>query len=146
MAKTNYTKVEEALDEGLRQLTKDKLHTLADSISTISAEGIEKVDIANRKKLIAALKFELNWMAKQDTALHQKLGLKKSEIKRLLETKEKLTSDDFEKIKQIKTKIDELKKELAEKSPVSDDQLIEKERTKHINKRFNTNDKWLPLH
>lgn len=146
MAKTNFTKVEEALDEGLRQIIKDKLHSLTDSISNISTQGVEKADLASKKQLIAALKFELNWMAKQDPSLHHKLGIKKSEIKKLIETKEKLTQEDFEKIKFIKEKIDVLKKELEEKSPESNDQLIEKERIKHINKRFNTNDKWLPLH
>lgn len=141
MAKTNFTKVEGALEEGMRQMIVQHLHTLADSISNTKPK-----DETSQKKLMAALKFGLNRMEKQDAELYKKLGISKVELKKLIEKKEILSDEDFEKIKSIKAKVEALKKELEEKSPESNDQLIEKERVKHINKRFNTNDKWLPLH
>ncbi|HRD55328.1 MAG TPA: hypothetical protein PLC42_02920 [Parachlamydiaceae bacterium] len=146
MAKTNFTKVEEALAEGMRKMTMEHVHALADSISEINAKGFEKTEAETKNKLIAILKFELNWLGKQDPELHKKLGIKRSEIKKLIDKKEKLTAENFEKIKSIKEKLEQLKKELNEKSPQTNEELIEKERTKHINKRFNKNDNWLPLH
>lgn len=146
MAKTNFTKVEEALDEGMRKMMMEHVHVLADSISEINSKGFEKAEDETKNKLIAILKFELNWLDKQDSELHKKLGIKRSEIKKLIENKDHLTEEDFEKIKSIKNKLEELKKILSEKSPQSDEELIEKERIKHINKRFNKNDDWLPLH
>ncbi len=144
MAKTNFTKVEEALDEGMRKMTMQHLHSLADSLSSIHSSDI-KNNLEAQRKLITVLKFELNWMHTHDISLHKKLGIKKSEISALLEKKEALTAEDFEKIKQLKEKIDALKKEMSAETTVTDDQLIEKERLKHVNKRFNVNDNWLPL-
>lgn len=143
MAKTNFTKVEAALDEGMRKMTMQHLHALTDSLSSINTDEI-KTNIEAQKKMITILKFELNWMHTHDISLHKKIGIKKSEIDALL-SKPSLELEDLEKIKDIKAKIDTLKKEISEESSVTDDQLIEKERIKHINKRFNVNDKWLPL-
>lgn len=146
MAKTNFTKVEGALDEGLRQMTVQHLHALADSIKGLRVENIEKSDIASQKKIIAILKFELTWMESNNISLPKDLGVTKSEIKKIIEKAPPLESQDFEKIKTIKNYLETLKKELEKALPQSNDEIVEKERVKHINKRFNTNDKWLPLH
>lgn len=146
MAKTNFTKVEEVLEEGLRQMTVQHLHTLADSLSNIDSQKIDKSDAASLKKLITILKFELNWMETHDISLEKRIGIKKSDIKKLIEKAPPYSEEDLEKLKEIKEKIQNLKSELEKKSPVTNAQLVEKERKKHINKRFNTNDKWLPLH
>lgn len=144
MAKTNFTKVEDALNEGLLQMTVQHLHALADSIKGLGSEDIEKSDIAAQKKIIAILKFELTWMESNNITLSKDLGVTKSEIKKIIEKALPLQPQDFEKIKLIKNYLETLKKALEKKQ--SNDQLVEKERVKHINKRFNTNDKWLPLH
>lgn len=146
MAKTNYSKVEEALTEGMRQMMVQHLHSLADSLSDIDSKNFEDVSIASQKKLIAVLKFELNWIQKQDANFYKKMELSKSEVKKLIEKSEPLTKEDFETIKKVKAKIDEIKLEIEAKTPQTNEELIEKERVKHINKRFNKNDNWLPLH
>jgi len=146
MAKTNFTKVEEVLEEGLRQMTVQHLHALADTLSNMDSEGIEKSDSDFLKKLITILKFEVNWMETHEISLEKRIGIKKSDIKKLIEKKPPFNAEDFDKIKEIKEKIEMLKAELEKKSPETNDQLVQKERVKHINKRFNTNDKWLPLH
>lgn len=143
MAKTNFTKVEEALAEGMRQMTKQHLHKLADSIHEVESAKSEKSLIEAKKKLVAILKFEFNWMEKQDNTLYQKLGISKDEIKKIFETKDALTDEEFNRVKTLHEKLAELKKESP---PKSNDELIEKERVKHINKRFNVKDDWLPLH
>lgn len=147
MAKTNFTKVEEALAEGMRQMTMQNLHKLADSIQAVESADTKESMAEAKKKLITILKFEFNWMEKQDNTLYQKLGITRDEIKKILSQKENLTDEEFNHVKTIHEKLTELKKELEKVSPTkSDDELIEKERVKHINKRFNVKDDWLPLH
>lgn len=139
MAKTNYTKVEEALNEGMLKMTMQQLHSLVDG----------KTDEAKQDqgKLLALLKLDLRWIAKTDPSLFSKLDIKKEEIKNFFDNPTLITSEDWKNLIQLKTQIDQLKKELIASQPSeSNEQLIEKERVKHVNKRFNTNDKWLPLH
>lgn len=150
MAKTNYTKVEEALTEGLRKLTISQLIEMADAASksktdTAPVETPARLD-AIQKALVSALKRDLERLHKQDTNVYEKIGVKKKEIKKFIDNPNTLTPEEWESIKQIKDKIDIYKKELTSSLPkVSDDQIVEGERVKHINKRFNINEKWLPL-
>ncbi len=136
MAKANYTKVEEALDEGLRKMTMQQLHALADGKTDEAKES--------QGKLIATLKLDLRLIAKTDAALFAKLEIDKIQTKKLLENPSTLTPEDWKGLIQLKERIDVWKKEFT--ALQTNDQLIEKERVKHINKRFNTNEKWLPLH
>lgn len=139
MAKANYTKVEEALNEGMLKMTMQQLHALADG----------KTDEArkNQGKLLAILKIDLRWIAKTDPSLFTKLAIKKDEIKKLFENPSSITPEDWKNLIELKERIDQCKKELfASKPGETNEQIIEKERVKHVNKRFNTNEKWLPLH
>lgn len=145
MAKTNFTKVEEALVEGLRKLTISQLIEMADAASK---EG--KVILATKtleaiqKASLNAIKRDLQKLHKQDPQIYTTIGIKKADIKNFIE--KSLTDEEWESIKQIKNKLDAYKKEISSKGPQgSDDQIIESERLKHINKRFNVNEKWLPL-
>lgn len=138
MAKANYTKVEEALNEGLLKMTMEQLHALTD--------GKPQDKDREQGRLVAALKFDFEWISKNDPSIFTQLGLKKSEMKELLKTPSELTPDDWKALLVLKSRIDGYKKEFCAQHPAQDDQqLIEKERIKHINKRFNTNEKWLPL-
>jgi len=141
MTKTNFTKVEEALNEGLRKMTASHLLEMADSSAKTGGVTSNPFQAAI-KRLIALLKHDLKQLEKQDPDFYQNLGLKKPGLKKLLSDPEHLTPEDWESIKQIKEKIDQYK----QKTPApADEQIIQKERRKHINKRFNINEKWLPL-
>lgn len=145
MAKTNYTKVEGALDEGLRKITVNKLLDIADEVEgTKDKEAEAKTTL--EMQLLTALHQELKHLHKQGKDPYKKLGINKKEIKNFIEKAETLTTEDWAKIKELKGKIDEFRKELDKLSQVSDADLVDQERRKHINKRFNTNEKWLPLH
>jgi len=150
MAKTDYTKVEEALIAGLTKLTMRNLLELADraQASTGAQAETDAIIIPEaRRMVIAALRQDLKALKRKDTKVYSKLGIPKDGIQRLLENPETLTPEDWQKIKEIHQKVMEYKKELLSKlPPVTDDQLIAAERKKHINKRYNTNEKWLPLH
>lgn len=89
---------------------------------------------------------QLAWFKKKKIKdIYTQLTTTKKEITDL-EAKKILTDDDQKRILEILEKSKKLKEELLQKLGVgNDDALIEKERKKHINKRFNVKESWLPL-
>lgn len=160
MGKTNYTKVDSMLENNLRRMTVEHDLKSAEQLSkhnpgTTPAEGVtpsdspagSAVDLA-QNRLIAALQRDLKKLQLADhKTMYDTLALKKNEIRKKIEHPEKLTPEEWETLKQIKEKIDQYRSELKAKLPAaSNDAIVEAERHKHINKRFNVNEKWLPLH
>jgi len=146
MAKTNYTKVEEALAEGLRKIDKTRLLEAVPASKASTSPALSAGEIALRKQLIAALHVDLAYLLKEGFNLYGKEKITKNEIKKFKENPAQLSSEEWEKIKKIKENVDQFKKELEKKiKSASNDDLIEKERRKHVTKRFNVNEKWLPL-
>lgn len=149
MAKTNFTKVEEALISGLTKMKMRQLLELADKAqSTGDHADTDAILIPEaRRMIIAVIRQDLKSLKRKDTKVYVKLGLKKEGLQKLLDNPANLTADDWQKVKEIHSKVTEYKKELLKKLPeVTDDQLVDSERKKHINKRYNINEKWLPLH
>lgn len=150
MAKTNYTKVEEALIAGLNKMTMRHLLELADRAQAGTGPQAETDAFLipeARRLVIASVRQDLKSLKRKDTKIYVKLGIAKEGVQKLLESTTNLTSEEWQKIKEIHLKIIEYKKEIARKIPQpTDEQLIEAERKKHINKRFNIKEKWLPLH
>jgi carbamoylphosphate synthase small subunit len=141
MPKTNFTKVEEVLEQGLRKMSIDQL--FEDSAKQKGTQADK-----NQKKLIEAVQRDVKFLdAKKHKVLYDGLGMKRQEIRTLLDNGARLTPAEWEKVKQIKEHIDKYRREVLAQLPVStDDRLVEQERVKHIHKRFNVNDGWLPLH
>ena len=53
----------------------------------------------------------------------------------------------WKKIKRLKEQMDKHRAELAEPMEEGiDEKIVEAERLKHINKRFNVREGWMPLH
>lgn len=139
MAKTNFKKVEESLDQGLRQIEIERLLDITDGVATA-----EQVSL--RGQLLAFLQIELKSMLHKGHNLYQKFNIDKGELKKYAEDPMSLKAEDLEKLKKYKEQIDQFRVELAKSEPtVSDEDVVDAERRKHINKRFNTNEKWLPL-
>ena len=64
----------------------------------------------------------------------------------MLEGPGELSEFDWEVLEMILTRADTIKKEMKKKAgALEDEELVEEQRTKHLTKRFNVNDKWLPL-
>lgn len=140
MSKTNYTKMEEALNEGLLKMSVSRLLDL-----TNAALDLDQAHSIGQ--LLALLNHEMKILKNHGIDPYEKLGIDKKTLKKLIDNPNHLTAQDFEQIKKLKGKIEEFKKEIESKLPqVTDDELVSKERRKHINKRFNVNEKWLPLH
>lgn len=155
MAKTNYTKVDSILENNLRRMTVEHTLNTTDPLPKSpenpanAAENTtaSPVDLA-QNRLITALQRDLKKLhLSEHKKMYESLSMKKNELRKKIEHPEKLTPEEWEQLKQIKEKIDKYRKELKEKLPAtSDDAIVEAERNKHINKRFNVNEKWLPLH
>ena len=149
MAKTNYTKVEESLAEGMRKIEVDKLLTIADE----NAAKKPKKTTAQTPKVDAANLHRLNWIHRELKVLQKaekdpyiRLGISKEEVTKFLNDPLLLTPEDWEKTKSIKEKITNYKAELnKEATNASDDDLINRQRKNQTTKRFNVNDKWIPL-
>lgn len=144
MSKTNFSKVESALEEGLRQITIKKLFKLADEASGIDPTTKLETDSVltlEQKRLLRALELNLERLQSKETGIFSKLGIKKSAFKVLLAIPSE--PKNWEVLQEIYTR----SKELIKKHfpTLTDEAQIEKELDRHINKRFNVNEKWLPL-
>ena len=153
MSKTNFTKVEEALDRGLLKLTIQHLFDLAESAAAGEPDSTQQLSPKKAAKraeaeshMLNLLLLELERLHKKDKKIYAEMGIKKKELDNYIKNPTGMQKEDWQKISGIKNKIQEYRQKSKESLPKDiDDQIIEKERLKHINKRFNVNEKWLPL-
>jgi hypothetical protein len=155
MPKTNYTKVEEFLGQGLRKMMVEDLLNKTKNVNKPLNPEIQYAPeipknnalIKAQQHLISALKRDLTRLQKKDQEVFTKLKIKKKQFKMMIEHPENLRPEDWETLKQIKIQVDQYKAELLKQIPqATDENLVDIERNKHINKRFNVNEKWLPLY
>lgn len=142
MAKTNFTKVEDALNDGMKRMAVKKL--------------LEEADIATGKKappkedtslILTAVKHDLKWLAKQNPEIYKELSLDKQKTHDLLKAQPPFNQEQMTELKQVKEKIEHYKVKIKAQSPESDNErIVQEEKKSQKNKRFNVRDKWLPLH
>lgn len=140
MAKTNFTKAEEALAKAMEQMQIEDLLERADKASGKPSTSVAK----ERLQTMNALKRDLRRLQINDPGIFKKLGFKKKDFNKLLENIAHLTEEEWDKIIVFKNAVDKLIKELP-KQKDSNEKLIEDQRHRHITKRFNVSEKWLPL-
>lgn len=133
MSKTNYSKVEKALEEGMLRMKTESLLEEADALKNPSGKLSEEEE--EHALLLSQLQEELKQLKKEDAKAYKKLAFHKLDLKKL----------EWKEIQEVQHRLDQYKKELPAKMQVSDQSLIDAEREKHLNKRFNVNDKWIPL-
>jgi len=144
MAKTNFTKVEEALNEGLRKMNVGKLlDQTEDKKAATREEPTAKKLTQDQHSLVTKLQIDMKYLKKAAQDFYEKLKINKSELKRMLQDPSELSLQDWDKLKKYKEQIDAFRKE--SETSESNDKAIELERRKHVNKRFNINNDWLPL-
>lgn len=147
MAKINFSKVEKSFDNAVQRLFIENLTELGaianmvqDSQVPTSSHAIEEV--------IAKFQKQLKKIKEQDLLMFNKLNLTPEEEQRFYLPSTEYTQQDWLRLKEFKQRIEELKRELCGQetiNPDHDDQIT-KERRRHVNKRFNVRDGWLPLH
>lgn len=126
-----------------------ELLTLADQAASFGDVTLETSipSVQARTIILSMMESDLKTLSKVKEANISSLGITMKELKSTLDKVKDLKLEDWNKLKKIRERVQEYKKELADKIPhLTDEQLVEIERQKHINKRYNTRDKWLPLH
>ena len=147
MAKTDFSKAEDSFSESLKKFSLEKLLDLADAAQGNPTSPSSHHISQARTRIIILLRLELNRLYKINRELFHKLGKSKKELNAFLEKTNHSDTAYWEEIKSLKEKVDALLKEAAQIAPIhTNDDIINQERHKHINKRYNVNDKWLPLH
>lgn len=146
MAKVSFTKAEQSFDRAVRQLLIDNLSEIA-TIVDVAHDKDKKISSEALAELIAKFNKQLQKIRKNDTGLYQKLALSAEDEKRLSKPSTEYIQADWLFMKELKLRIDELKSELYGKGApdTTQEAQVEKERKRHINKRFNIRDGWLPL-
>jgi hypothetical protein len=146
MSKTNFSKVEKSLEEGMIKIKSQNLLKEADAASghKENESKIPPKEVCNA--VLNNLERELKKLKKEDEESYKKLALPKIDLKKLITNPSLLTPQDWKEVKNIKDRLNQYKKDLASQLPQETDQdLIDHERTKHVNKRFNVSKKWIPL-
>lgn len=147
MGKTNFSKVEKALEEGMIRLKSETLLKEADALKgTVQLpDKLPPKEVCNT--MLASLERDLKKLRKEDQVFYKKLVFHKVDLKKLITNPSLLTPEDWKTIKEIKERVEIHKKELAAKLPIESDQdIVEHERKAHLNKRLNvSNKKWIPL-
>ena len=152
MGKINFSLVEQALEEGIRRFGIKQLLHLADLSGTLGTGKDPRQASAFDDKEIRSLTLmtvaqNLRILYKYDPEVYKKLAINRRNLEDLADHPENLQPTDWEKIQEIRKKIEAFRKELHKKvEAMSDEELIQSEKKKHIYKRFNVNEDWLPLH
>lgn len=146
MPKVNFTKVENAFDRAKQKLFIDQLSELA-SIANLIQDPKANLTSQTIADIIGKFQKELKKLKKNDPKLYTQLHLTAEDEKRFFIPSDQFLQEDWVKLRSLKTRIDELKKELYGEEVLNAeyDSQVAKERRKHINKRFNIRDGWLPL-
>lgn len=138
MSKTNFSRAEESLAAILEKMKVEELLSRADK-----AAGKEKLPVSKEKiQIVHTLQRQLKYLHRNDPEIYKKLKVKRKDLERVLEHIDNLTDAEWSQLITFKEKINAYMKSLASET---DEKIVESERHKHINKRFNVSDKWLPL-
>jgi multidrug efflux pump subunit AcrB len=146
MPKISFVKVEQMFSETLRQIRIDRLTDLS-AIVMLTQNPDAKLNKVSSQQILKKIQVELEGMKKNDLTIYQSLELTADEEKRLFDFERKFSSEDWDRLKRLRDKIEELKKELLGHSAPDEkfDEQVKKERIKHKDKRFNVREGWLPV-
>lgn len=146
MPKVNFSKVEKSFDRALQKLLVDNLSELA-AIANVIQDPQKSITSKTIEDIIIRFQKQLKKMKKSDPIFFQKLNLSPEEEERFSHPHAEYTQQDWDRLRTLKLRIDEVKHELygEDSINVENDTHVEKERKKHIHKRFNIREGWLPL-
>lgn len=155
MAKTNFTKVEELLQDSIVKKQVENWGKMADIAQQVvrpemrklvekASLAAEKVEIDKKALVHALTRAKKDY---KDPKFYEAIGISPEELDALLKNPKELKSEDWNRLQDIRSKVAAYKKSDIEQhiEKSGDDAIVNEERRKHINKRFNVRDKWLPL-
>lgn len=152
--KQNFSKAEEALANRLKQMEVDHLNKLAEIAQRVGKPElrnmIEKAALAANKTALerkAVFHFVKEGLKKyKEPVVFTAVGTTLDEVQKVVQQTEPLSNEQWQLLTKVKESMQSAKQRYLQGHPgINDNQIVEKERKKHINKRFNVNEKWLPL-
>lgn len=146
MAKVDYTKTEQLLQEGLLKMSIAHLLHLADVASTVGSQ--KKKNLINEETINALKKLEHDLMLikTKEPDVFAKLEISDDDLHRLFDSPSSLSPKDWQKLRELFNKTTEIKAALKSHHKVlSNEEIVNAQRKKQKTKRFNVNDKWIPL-
>lgn len=128
MAKPSFSKIEELLDETFRKIFIERLAELA-TIVTLINNPDSNLSPKYVNDIILKFQIELRKLKDHDKKLYERLELSSDEEKSFMRTASEFSVKDWERLKTLKNKIQELKTELfGESAPTEEDEkYIEKQ-------------------
>lgn len=155
MAKTNFTKVEELLQDAITKKQVENWGKQADIAQKVerpemrklvekASQASEKIEVDKKALIHALTRAKKDY---KDPQFYELIGISADELSALLANPKELKQEDWNRLQTIRTLVAEYKKKDIEKhvDKSGDEAIVNDERRKHINKRFNVRDKWLPL-
>ncbi len=140
MGRTNFRKAEDSFAETMNRFAKEQLLAEADQAKGVAAKEPQGIE---RKRLLKILLVKMKRVAQTQPELYNSLGVTRKELQGWAIDPSKMSEEEWKKLEKA---YEILTKTAEEKVPESvNDTLVQEERHKHINKRFNVNDRWLPL-
>jgi len=146
MAKTNYEKVMSVLDDEIKKLQVSELLQESDIVSgKTTLQEAEKLQGERQKKLLLkAIDLQLKDLPLDSAGLKEKLGIHLDGVKKLLKHPDLIQEEHWTALAKISKKLNAYMNEQAP-NKIDNEKLVEEQRKRHINKRYNIQEKWLPL-
>lgn len=142
MAKADFSKAEESFQRELEQFKIDKI--IEDTENHENSNAIQQFRMINR--LLTLIQYEIKGLKRKGINCYEILKIDKNTLKSFIKDPNTVSVDNWKMLREWKEQIDALKKTEEGKALVTtDEDIVDKERKVHINKRFNVSDKWLPL-
>ncbi len=148
MGKIEFSKIEEALTDALRQSYIQRLAELAVLAHLVRGEET-RFDPQKRHDIFCYFQEEIRKLQEKDPRLYRALNVSQEAEELLLSQQPMPNQTHWSALQELQANLQELKKQLQGGNPsITPDQevQIEQERKKHIYKRFNVKEGWLPLH
>jgi hypothetical protein len=144
MAKVNYQKVEEQLAAGLRKMQVQRLLEQAKEAQEKGGNTPQAEEPQAKAEPVAVVADKQASKQKLQTAVKSNLErlLKKADDKPLVENPGEVNTEEWQSLKKMSK---ELKTEEKEPEAEKNEALLAQQKKRSVNKRFNVQEKWLPL-
>lgn len=140
MTKVDFNKAEDAFDKALQKMFIDHLAKLVAAVDEVQNYQAAPSN-QTMEEMIGRFQKELLKIKQEDPKLYEKLNLSPEEEQRFTLPAGTFSSEDWVHIRNLKLRIDQLKQELHAEY----EKQVALERRRHVNKRHNIRDGWLPL-
>ncbi len=143
MAKTNFSKVEGAFDDGLNKIKIQSLYQKAEEVVSPESALIRE----RRQQLHQALvwmRYEIKSHSKKDKSFLEQVGIDPKVCELLNREEESLEESEWRLLLENHQKLELYLKEQKKKEP-SNEEILKAQKERNQKRRFNVSERWIPL-